>query len=102
MGWREHADAGRVVRSGPALAVIVQVAEQVKVFLPAGRARVERLAAGKLHTRNHKVQFVVPSVNMPHPENIALIRFQPGKSQGFKIIHNALFLLRRHRVVGVP
>ena len=102
MGWREHAGAGRVIRSGPAFAVVVQVAEEVKMLLPAGRARVECLAAGQFHTRNHKVQLVVPGMNMPHPEDIALIHLQPGKGQGFKIVHDALLLLRRHRVVGVP
>ena len=102
MGGRVHSHAGRVVRSGPALAVIVQVAEQVKMLLPAGWARVERFAAGKLHTRNHKVQFVMPGMNMPHPEDIALIRLQSGKGQGLKIVHDALLLLLRHRVVGVP
>ena len=69
---------------------------------PAGRTGVECLAAGKLHTRNHKVQFVVPGVNVPHPEDIALIRLQPGKGQGLKIVHDALLLLRRHSIVGVP
>ena len=102
MGWREHAGAGRVVGSGPALAVVVQVAEQVKMLLPAGRAGIERFAAGKLHTRNHKVQLVVPGVNVPHPENITLTRLQSGKGQSFKIVHDALLLLRSHRVVGVP
>lgn len=102
MRWRVHAGAGRVIRSGPALAVVVQVAEQVKMFLPARRAGIERFAAGKFHTRNHKVQFVVPGVNVPHPKDIALIRLQPGKGQGLKIVHDALLLLRRHRVVGVP
>ena len=102
MGGRVHAHTGRVVRSGPALAVVVQIAEQVKMLLPAGRARVEGFTAGKLHTRNHKVQFVVPGMNVPYPEDIALIRLQPGKGQGLKIVHDALLLLRRHRVVGVP
>ena len=82
MRWRVHAGAGRVIRSGPALAVVVQVAEQVKMFLPARRAGIERFAAGKFHTRNHKVQFVVPGVNVPHPKDIALIRLQPGLLQG--------------------
>lgn len=102
MGWREHAGAGRVVGSGPTLAVVVQVAEQVKMLLPSGRTGVECFAAGKLHTRNHKVQFVVPGVNVPHPKDIALIRLQSGKGQGLKIVHDALLLLRCHRVVGMP
>lgn len=73
MGWREHAGAGRIVGPGPALTVIVQVTEQVKMLLPAGRAGIECLAGGKFHARNHKVQLVVPGMNMPHPEDIALI-----------------------------
>ena len=102
MGRRVHAGAGRIVGPGPSLPVVVQVAEQVKMLLPTGRTGVECLAAGKLHTRNHKVQFVVPGVNVPHPEDIALTRLQPGKGQSFKVVHDALLLLRRHRVVGVP
>lgn len=102
MGWREHAGAGRVVGSGPALAVVMQVTEQVKMLLPSGRAGIECLAAGKLHTRNHKVQLVVPGMNVPHPENVALIRLQSGKGQGLEVVHDALLLLRRHRVVGMP
>lgn len=102
MGGRIHARACRVVGSGPTLAVVVQVAEQIKMLLPAGRAGIECLAAGQFHTRNHKVQLVVPGVNVPHPEDIALIRLQPGKGQSLKIVHDALFLLRRHLVVGMP
>ncbi len=102
MSGRVHASAGWVVRSGPALAVVVQVAEQVKMLLPAGRTGIERFAAGKFHTRDHKVQFVVSGVNMPHPEDIALIRLQSGKSQSLKIVHDALLLLRRYGIVGMP
>lgn len=102
MGGRIHARACRVVGSGPALTVVVQVAKRVKVLLPARRAGIERLAGGKFHARNHKVQLVVPGVNVPHPEDIALIRLQPGKGQSLKIVHDALLLLWRHRVVGMP
>lgn len=52
---RVHAGAGRVVRSGPAFPKVVQVAEHVKVFLPPGRAGIERLAAGKLHAGDDKM-----------------------------------------------
>ena len=48
-----------VVRSGPALTQIVQVTKHIKLPLPAGRARVERLAGGKLHPWDDKMQFVV-------------------------------------------
>lgn len=43
---RMQADAGRVVRSGPAFPMVVHVAEHVEMLLPARRARVERLSAG--------------------------------------------------------
>lgn len=102
MGGRVHAHSGRVIRSGPTLAVIVQVAEQVKMLLPAGRAGIEGFATGKLHTRNHKVQLVMPGMNMPHPEDVALVCLQPGKGQSLKIVHDALLLLRRHSIVGMP
>ncbi len=72
------------------------------MLLPAGRAGIERFAAGQFHTRNHKVQLVVPSMNMPYPEDIALIRFQSGKGQSLKIVHDALLLLWRHGIVGMP
>lgn len=102
MGWREHAGAGRVVGSGPALAVVVQVAEQVKVLLPAGWAGIEGLAGGQLHTRNDEVQLMVVRMTVPHPQDIALVRLQARESHPLEVVHDALFLLRRHRVVGVP
>lgn len=99
---RVQAGAGRVVRSGPAFPVVVYVAEHIKVLLPAGRAGIERLAAGKLHTRNDEMQLMVPRVGVPHPQDIALIRLQPREGHFFKIVHNPLLLLRRHRIIRVP
>lgn len=99
---RVQAGTGRIVRSGPAFPVVVQVAEHIKVFLPAGRTGVERLAAGKLHTRNDEVQLMVSGVGVPHPQNVALIRLQAREGHFFKIVHHPLFLFRRHRVVRVP
>ena len=94
--------AGRVVRSGPALPMVVQVTEYIKMFLPAGRTGIKRLAAGKFHTRNDKVQLMVSRVRVPHPEDIALIRLHAREGHFFKIVHNPLLLLRRHRIVRVP
>ena len=99
---RMQAGAGRVVRSGPAFPVVVQIAEHIEVFLPAGRAGVERLAAGQFHTRNDKMQFVVSRVAVPYPQNIALIRLQARERHLFKAVHDAPFLFRRHPVVGMP
>lgn len=42
---RSQAGSGRIVRPGPTFAVVVQVPEHVEVFLPAGRAGIEGLAA---------------------------------------------------------
>lgn len=99
---RMQAGAGRVVWSGPVLPVVVHVAEYIKMLLPTGRTGIERLAAGKLHARNNKVQFMVASVGMPHPQYIALIRLQPREGHFFKIVHNPLLLFRRYRIVRVP
>ena len=82
--------------------MVVQVAEYIKVFLPAWRGGIERLAAGKLHTRNNKVQLMVPGMAVPYPKDIALIRLQASESHFFKIIHHLLLVFRRHRVVGMP
>mgnify|MGYP004654968161 CR=1 FL=1 len=99
---RVHPPVGRVIGAGPALADIVQIAENIEAFLPAGRAGIERFAAGKFHTRNDEVQFVVSGMAVPNPENIPLIRLQPGKSHPFKIIHDVLFLLWRDGIIRVP
>lgn len=42
---RTQAGSGWIVRPGPTLTVVVQVPEYVEVFLPAGRAGIEGLAA---------------------------------------------------------
>lgn len=99
---RIHASVSRIIRSGPALADIVQIAEHIEMLLPAGRAGIERLAAGKLHTRNDEMQLVVSGMAVPHPEDIALIRIQSGKGHSLKIIHDALFLLWGDDVGGMP
>ena len=41
-------------------------------------------------------------VRVPHPQDIALIRFQARESHFLKIIHDPLFLFRRYRIVRVP
>jgi hypothetical protein len=92
----------RVVRSGPSFTMVVQVAEHVEVLLPTGRAGVEIFAARQIQTWDDKMQFMMPGMAVPHPEDSALIRFQSGKGDLFEIIHDALFLFRRHRVVRVP
>jgi hypothetical protein len=92
----------RIVRSGPAFAVVVQVAEYAESLFPARREGVECLAARQLKARHDKMQFMMPGVTVPNPEDIALIRLQTGKGDFFKIVHNAIFLLRCHFVVRVP
>lgn len=99
---RMKTSAGRVVRSGPALPVVVHVAEHVEMLLPAGWAGIKRLAAGKLHTRNDEVQLMVARMRVPHPQDITLIRLQTRESHLLEIVHNSLFLFRRHCIVRVP
>ena len=100
--WRVQAGSGRIVRPGPAFAMIVQVAEYVEVLLPARRARVKRLAARQLHARDDEVQLMVSRMAMPHPEHVPLVRLQSGEGHGLEVVHDALFLLRRHAFVRVP
>lgn len=102
MARRTQARPLRVIRSGPTFPDIVQVAKDIEILLPAGRAWIEGPAAGKLHARNHKMQLMMPGVAVPNPENCPLIFFQPGKGHSLEIIHDAPLLFRRHRIVGMP
>ncbi len=102
MARRTQARPLRIIRPRPTFPDIVQITKHIEILLPAGRAWIESPAAGKLHARNHKMQFMMPGVAVPNPENCPLIFFQPGKGDSLKIIHDALFLFRRHRVVGMP
>ena len=92
----------RIIRACPALAPVMQVAQRVEVLLPAGRKRVERLACGQFHPRCDEVQFMVPGVAVAHPEDVIAIRLQPGESRALKVVHEPLFLLRRHGVLRPP
>ena len=92
----------RVIGPGPALADVGNVAERVKGFVPAWRRGVEGFAGGELHPGDDKVQFVVSGMGMAHPQNIELVWLQPGKGHFFKVIHDALFLLRCHLVIRMP
>ena len=94
--------AGGIVRSGPLLPVVMEIAEYAEGFFPARREGIEGVAACQFHPWNDKMEFVMPGVAVPHPEDIALIRLQPGKGYGLKIVHDPFFLFRRHLVVGMP
>ena len=48
------------------------------------------------------MQLVMPGMRMPHPEDIALIRFQPGEGHPLESVHNFLFLFFAHLVVWMP
>ncbi len=45
---------------------------------------------------------MVASMGVPHPQDVALIRPQPREGHLLKVVHNAPFLFRRHRIVRVP
>ena len=95
-------DSRRIVRSCPAFRDVQQVAEDIEGFLPAGRTGIERLSASKFHTRNDKMQFRMPCVSVPYPENIPLVVLQSGKGYGFETVHDFSLLFRRDDIVGMP
>jgi len=45
---------------------------------------------------------MMPCMGMPYPEDIALIRFQPGESHALKGVHDFLFLLFAYLFLRVP
>ena len=48
------------------------------------------------------MQLVMPGMGMPHPEDMALIRFQPGEGHALECVHDFLFLILAHSVIRVP
>ncbi len=70
MARRTQARPLRIIRSGPAFPDIVQVAKDIEILLPAGRAWIEGPPAGKLHARNHKMQLMMPGVAVANPREL--------------------------------
>ena len=48
------------------------------------------------------MQFVVPGMAVPYPEDIVLVWLQTGEGGALKVIHQAFFLLRRDPVIMTP
>ena len=48
------------------------------------------------------MQLMVPGMGMPHPEDIALVGFQPGEGHALKCVHDFFFLLFAHLIIRVP
>ena len=92
----------RVVGTRPALAPVEEVAEDVKALVPAGRAGVEILAAGKFQSWNEEMQLMVSGMGMPYPQNISLVRFQSGEGHALKGVHDFLFLCLADLLIRVP
>ena len=97
-------DAGSrgIVRTCPAFRDVQQVAEDIEGFLPAGRTGIESLSAPEFHARDDEMQFRMPSVSVPYPENIPLIFLQSGEGHDFKTVYDFSFLFRRDDIVGMP
>lgn len=94
--------AERVVRPGPAFLVVVEIAQNIEMFLPARRAGIKGPAAGELQPWNYKMQFMVVGMTVAHPKDIALVRLHAGEGHLFKIVHHPSLLLRRHDIIRVP
>ena len=97
-------DAGSrgLVRTCPAFRDVQQVAENIEGFLPAGRTGIERLSAPEFHARDDEMQFRMPCVSVPYPENIPLVFLQPCEGYGFEFVHDFSLLLRRDDIVRMP
>ena len=97
-------DAGsrEIVRTCPAFRDVQQVAENIEGFLPAGRTGIEGLSASEFYSWDDEMQFWMPSVSVPHPENIPLIFLQSGKGYCLETVHDFSLLLRRDDIVGMP
>ena len=91
-----------IVRACPAFRDVQQVAEDIEGFLPAGRTGIESLAAPEFHARDDEMQFWMPRVSVPNPENIPLVVLQSGKGYGFETVHDFSLLFRRDDIVGMP
>ena len=97
-------DAGSrgIVRTCPSFRDVQKVAEDIEGFLPAGRTGIERLSASEFHARDDEMQFRMPRVSVPYPENIPLVVLQSGEGHGLETVHDLSFLLRRDDIVGMP
>ena len=45
---------------------------------------------------------MMPGMGMPYPENITLIRFQPGEGHTLKGVHDFLFLFLADFLIWMP
>ena len=97
-------DAGSrgIVRTCPSFRNVQQVAENIEGFLPAGRTWIERLSASEFHAWDDEMQFRMPCVSVPYPENIPLVFLQSGEGYGLETVHDFSFLIRRDDIVGMP
>ena len=104
LGMVGSIDAGPrgIVRTCPAFRDVHQVAEDIEGFLPAGRTGIERLSASEFHARDDEMQFGMPCVSVPYPENIPLVFLQSGEGHGLETVHDFSLLFRRDDIVGVP
>ena len=91
-----------IVRACPAFRDVQQVAEDIEGFLPAGRTGIESLAAPEFHARDDEMQFWMPRVSVPNPENIPLVFLQSGEGYGLETVHDFSFLIRRDDIVRMP
>ena len=92
----------RIVRPCPSFRNVQQVAEDIEGFLPAGRTGIESLSAPEFHARDDEMQFRMPCVSVPYPENIPLVFLQSGEGYGLETVHDFSFLIRRDDIVRMP
>ena len=62
--------ASGIVGPSPSFPFVKEISQNIELFLPPRRERVEGLAGAQFHAWNYKVQFMVAGVVMSHPKNI--------------------------------
>lgn len=102
MGGSVEPSAGRVVRPAPSFPQVVEVAQGVKVFLPAGWKGVHSFARREFYPWYNEVQFVVPGVAVAYPEDVILVGRKAGEGGPLEVVHETLFLLRGNPIFRPP
>jgi hypothetical protein len=94
--------AGRVIGARPVFTLIVEVAQGVKIFLPAGWKSIEGFARGKFNPGDDEMQFMVSGMAVAYPKNVVLVWFHACEGNLLKVVHQFPFLFRAHGVFRPP
>lgn len=89
----------RVLWIGPAVALVLDVAEPVERLLVARGRDVQTTPAGQLHPGSHEVELDPILVGVSHPEDIPLVALQAGERQSLEGVHHLDLLALGRRIL---